>query len=349
MEAHPPQWRKGRGAQINTANPYHQLRYDPDPDPEHELRTEYIEVHPKTILNPVKSPDIPAEWGMNPYQGCEHGCVYCYARNTHPYWGYSAGIDFEQKIMVKPSAPRLLAEVLRKPSWQVAPIMLAGNTDIYQPAEAKFQITRQLLEVLWKYRHPVGLITKNSLIIRDLDVIGRLASEGLCHASISITTLDEKLRRLLEPRTATIEQRFKAVAALTSVGVPVNVMIAPIIPGLTDHEILPIAARAAEAGAIRIGYTVVRLNDDVATIFEDWARKTYPDRADRILNRIRDVRNGNLGEKRFGKRHRGEGEIAAVIDQQFDLARRKFFADRKWPDYNLSLHEQYKTGQLKLF
>lgn len=349
MEERPDQYRKGRGAQINPPNPYHNLRYDEIPDPEKELRTEYIEVHPKSILNKVTSPDIPGDYSMNPYQGCEHGCVYCYARNTHPYWGYSAGLDFEQKVLIKKNAAELLEAEIRKKTWNATPILLAGNTDIYQPAERQYRITRAILEVLWRYKHPAGLITKNSLVLRDLDILAPMAEQRLVHVSISLTTLNEDLRRMLEPRTSSVAQRLKAVESLSAAGVPVNVMLSPIIPGLTDHEILPMAKAAADHGALSFGHSVVRLNGDVAAIFEDWIRKNMPDRADRVLNRIRDCHGGNLNESRFGKRMRGEGEIANVIHNQAKLAKKQYFAGKEWPEYNLELHEQAKNPQLRLF
>lgn len=346
-----PAFRTGRGAQRNTANPYHHLRYDELPDPEDELRTEFIPTHPKTILNKITSPDLGNGYGLNPYQGCEHGCVYCFARPTHTYWGYSAGLDFEQKVLYKEAAPRLLKEALLKPGYAPMPIMLSGNTDAYQPAERKFGITRRCLEVLAELRHPVGIISKNSLVVRDLDLLADMATDNLAHVCLSITTLDEDVRRLLEPRTATAEQRFRALKALSKAGVPVAVNIAPIIPGLTDHELLKIAARARDAGARKIGYSVVRLNDDVATIFTDWVHQAFPDRADRILNRIRDCRGGELGEKRFGVRHRGEGEIAAMIGRQFNLARKLYFPPGKfeWPAYDFSHFEARRRPQLSLF
>jgi DNA repair photolyase len=345
---------KGRGAQINPANPYNRIIYDKDPLPQEEMegaqiRTEYIEVHPKTILNKVDSPDIGLSWSLNPYQGCEHGCVYCYARNTHTYWGYSAGLEFEQKILVKKKAAHLLEEQLRKPKWQPLPIMLAGNTDCYQPAESRFEITREILQVLWKYRHPVGLITKNSLVLRDLDILKKMAKERLVKVSISVTTLQEDLRRFLEPRTASVNSRLKTIKALAENGIPVNVMLAPIIPGLNDHEIMDMAGTVSEAGALSIAYTVVRLNGDVAEIFEDWIRKNMPDRADRVLNRIRDCHGGKLNDSRFGTRMSGEGKIAEMIAQQFQLAKRRFFHDKKMPPYNLDLYGQFKNPQLDLF
>ena len=342
-------YQKGRGAQINPTSKYEAFVYDNTSDIEAEFPTEYIEVHPKTILNKVDSPDIGFSFSLNPYQGCEHGCVYCYARNTHPYWGYSAGMDFERKILIKKDAPKILADTIKKKSWKTVPLMLAGNTDIYQPAEKEYELTRQILEVCWKYRYPVGLITKNSMVLRDLDILQQLASEQLTHVSISLTTLQEDLRRMLEPRTASVQQRLRAIRELSAAGIPVNVMLAPIIPGLTDHEILPMAKAVAEAGAISIGYTLVRLNGDIGMIFGDWIKKALPDRAERVLNRIRDCRGGNLHEHRFHKRMRGEGEIAEMVSRQFKLARKLYFKDAQWPGYNLDLHAQYKDGQLSLF
>jgi DNA repair photolyase len=339
---------KGRGAQINPSNPYHHLDYG-EKIGEEPVRTQYIKVYPKSILNKVDSPDIGMAWSMNPYQGCEHGCVYCYARNTHNYWGYSAGLDFEQKILVKEDAPKLLEEKLKQKNWAPMPIMLSGNTDCYQPAELKFGITRAILQVLKKYKHPVGIITKNSLILRDLDIIKPMAAENLLRVSVSLTTLDEDTRRFLEPRTTTIKQRLATIRQLVDAGVSVNVMLAPIIPGLTDHEILPMAEQVSSLGASSIAYTLVRLNGDVGAIFEDWARRVIPDRADRILNRIKDCRGGTLEEKRFGIRMRGEGKIAEMVAMQFKLAKERFFKDKPKFQYNLDAYKQLKNPQLKLF
>lgn len=349
---------KGRGAQINPASKYEKVVRSAEPldwalvESEWEsgtLKTQFLETHPKTILNKVPSADIPMEWSMNPYQGCEHGCIYCYARNTHPYWGYSAGLDFERKILVKKNAAQLLEEELKKKNWKAAPVMFAGNTDIYQPAERKFGITRACLEVFWKYRHPVGLITKNSLVLRDLDLLEKLASENLCHVAISITTLQDELRQYLEPRTASIAQRLRTVETLSKANIPVFVMMAPVIPGLNDHEILPLVKEVAERGALGVGHGIVRLNGDVAVIFEDWIRKTMPDRADRVLNRIRDTHGGQLFDHRVSTRMRGEGEIAEIIHRQFKVAKEKYLKDRKMPAFNLDLHEQFKSPQLRLF
>ena len=345
---------QGRGAQINTSNRFHANEYDVDPrqsvrDERDLLRTEYIEVYPKTILNKVDSPDIGMAWSMNPYQGCEHGCIYCYARNTHNYWGYSAGLDFERKILVKKSAPKLLEQKLKSKNWEPIPIMLAGNTDCYQPAEQEFRITRQILKVLWKYRHPVGLITKNSLITRDLDILTEMAKHQLAKVSISLTTLDEDVRRLLEPRTASVKKRLQTIKTLVNHGISVNVMLAPIIPGINDHEILEMAKTVSELGARSIAYTMVRLNGDVATIFEDWIMKTMPDRADKVLNKIRACHGGQLNDSRFGTRMTGEGKIAEIIKDQIKLARKLYFKDREKMQYNLELYWQIKDPQLRLF
>lgn len=345
---------KGRGAQINTPNPYDKLVYDEQPidwaaGEEAELRTEYINVHPKTMVNKVDSLDIPLDYSMNPYQGCEHGCVYCYARNTHPYWGYSAGLDFEQKILIKQDAAALLEKKLRSPRWEAAPIMLAGNTDCYQPIEQKLEITRSLLKIFWRYRHPVSIITKNKLILRDLDLLRPLAEQRLLRVAISVTTLDEDLRRMMEPRTASVKQRLRTIRELSEAGVPVTAMLAPIIPGLNEHEIFPLMEAVAEAGARSAGYTLVRLNGDIGRIFEDWIRKHLPDRADKVLNRIRETHDGSLEEKRWGKRMRGEGVYADMVSLQFKMARERYLKTRSLPDYNLELHRQYKSDQLSLF
>lgn len=344
---------KGRGAQINPPNPFDQLVYDENPlvhlDEDEKLQTEFIDVHPKSILNKVTSPDLPLDWSMNPYQGCEHGCVYCYARNTHTYWGYSAGTDFEQKILVKKNAAQLVEDKIRHPNWKAAPLMLAGNTDCYQPIEKKLEITRSVLEVLWKYRHPVSIITKNSLILRDLDLLTKLASHDLVHVSVSVTTLDEELRRVLEPRTASVQSRLYTIEKLSSHGVPVNVMFAPVIPSLNDHEVFKVAEWTSRLGARSIGYTTVRLNGDVALIFEDWIRKVFPDRADKVLNKIKSTHGGTLNDSRFGKRMSGEGNFAEIFRSQFRLAKKKYFEGRETPPYNLELHSQIKNPQMKLF
>lgn len=318
-------------------------------------KTKYVLTHPKTILNKITSPDVPGSWGLNPYQGCEHGCTYCFARPTHNYWGYSAGQDFEKVVLIKRNTVQLLEEAFAKTSWQAAPIMMSGNTDCYQPIERIEKLTRGVLELCWKYRHPIALITKNRLILRDLDLLTKLASERLVRVAVSVTTLDESLRRKLEPRTASAKQKIEVIKRLSEAGIPVSVMIAPVIPGLTDHEIPAIAKAVCAAGARSISYTIVRLNGDVAELFSDWARTHYPDRAERVLNRIKECHGGSLSDSRFGTRQRGEGVYAETIAHQIKLARHRYLPllDKEgrgvMPTFNTELFEKYRPGQQKLF
>jgi DNA repair photolyase len=275
--------------------------------------------------------------------------VYCYARNTHNYWGYSAGLDFETKILVKKNAAALVEEKIMGKNWKVSPIMLSGNTDCYQPIEKKLEITRQILEVMWKHRHPVSIITKNSLVLRDLDLLKKLAENSLVRVAISVTTLDEELRRKLEPRTASVHSRLFTIEKLAAQGIPVSVMFAPVIPGLNDTEVFKVAEYTAKLGASSLGYTVVRLNADIGLIFEDWIRKNLPARAEKVLKRIKEMHGGQLGDSRFGDRMRGEGEFASIIRSQVQLARRKYFEGKITPPFNLELFEQMKNPQLSLF
>ncbi|MBT8296024.1 MAG: PA0069 family radical SAM protein, partial [Gramella sp.] len=308
-----------------------------------------IETFPKTIVNKVASPDVGMDFSLNPYQGCEHGCIYCYARNSHEYWGYSAGLDFEKKILVKRNAVELLEKKLKSKSWQAKPIVLSGNTDCYQPIEKDLKITRSLLQTFLKYRHPVGMITKNSLIQRDIDILRELASDNLIHVNISITSLKEETRRILEPRTATIKKRLETVEKLAMANIPVSVMMAPIIPSINDHEILPLVKEISERGALGVGYTIVRLNGSIGEIFSDWIRKAMPDRANRVLHQIENIHGGSLNDSRFGTRMKGEGEFASHVKQQFRIAKRLYLKGREKPKLNCKLHEDYKDGQMKLF
>lgn len=353
------QYIKGRGAQINVHNRFFAesqemlddfLNYCAvEGDLTESNKTSFLEVFPKTIVNKVESPDVGMGYSMNVYQGCEHGCIYCFARNSHEYWGYSAGLDFERKIMVKKNAPELLEEKLQSKNWKAHTIVMSGNTDCYQPAERKFQITRKCLELFHKYRHPVAIITKNALITRDLDILSELAKDNLIAINISITSLSEKTRLLLEPRTATIQKRLETVKLLSEKGIPVNVMLAPIIPGINSHEILPLAKAAADYGALSIAYTVVRLNGAIGEIFTDWIRKAMPDCADKVLHQIAECHGGTLNDSRWGNRMKGEGELAQMIRSQILLARRKFFSGKEFPPLNTTLYDQYKGGQLQLF
>lgn len=347
---------KGRGAQIKPKNQYLKLEYVT----EHEegldeplitnASTRVFIEHPKKVLNRVDSPDLGFDSSMNPYQGCEHGCIYCYARNTHTYWGFNAGLDFESKIIAKPSAPELLKKELSKRNYVPKSIMLSGNTDCYQPLERKMRITRSMLEVLLKFKHPVSIITKNALILRDLDLLSEMATLNLVAVTLSITTLDEGLRRLMEPRTVSTKLRLETVRSLSAKGIPVNVNIAPIIPSVNSDEIPALLEASAMAGALSAHYTMVRLNGDVALIFEDWVRKNFTDRADKILNQIRSLHGGRLNDSRFGTRMRGEGEVAHAISQLFKISRKKYFEGRVFPDLDFSQfnNKQYKA-QLSLF
>ncbi|MEQ8425001.1 MAG: PA0069 family radical SAM protein [Cyclobacteriaceae bacterium] len=344
---------KGRGAQIKTDNKFLKAQYSTDHieglDEEFlgNPITQIFHETPKKIVNKVNSPDLHFGFSMNPYQGCEHGCIYCYARNTHEYYGFSAGLDFETKIIIKQNAPQLLEKHILQPSWHAVPIMLSGNTDCYQPQEKKFQITRRMLQVLLKYKHPVGIITKNSLIQRDIDLLKEMAIDRLMHVMISITTLNENLRRQMEPRTASAIKRLQTVEALTKAGIPVGVMNAPIIPGLNHHEIPNIMSAAADHGALTCGMTVVRLNGSTGKLFEDWLRKNFPDRFEKVWNQISELHGGNVNDSVFGRRMSGEGNIAGAIHQLYHVSKRKFFQDRKMPPLDLTKFR--KGGNLNLF
>jgi DNA repair photolyase len=344
---------KGRGAQIKTVNKF--------------LKAQYVEEHiegldeplltapatqvfyetSKTIVNKVTSPDLGMMYSSNPYQGCEHGCIYCYARNTHEYWGFSAGIDFESKIIVKKNAPQLLEKFLLHPTWQPVPISISGNTDCYQPLERKMEITREMLKVFARYRHPLGMITKNGLILRDLDLLKDLAQDNLVHVYISITTLDEKLRSVMEPRTASAIKRLKTIEVLAKAGIPVGVMNAPIIPGLNHHEIPQVLKAASEHGALSAGMTVVRLNGSIGKIFEDWLRKNFPDRFEKVWHQICEMHGGNVNDSQYGRRMTGEGNFAQVIHQLFRVSKKKYFSDRSMPPIDLTKFR--KGGNLSLF
>ena len=350
---------KGRGAQQNTSNKFSTYSYETRDDflefcrLEGETvdsnKTQYIPIFPKTIINKVTSPDVGMNYSMNMYQGCEHGCVYCYARNAHEFWGYSAGLDFERKILVKHDAPQLLEAKLKSKNWKACTIVLSGNTDCYQPAEQEFQLTRKCLEVFLKYRHPVGIITKNALILRDLDLLKELNEHGLIGVNISVTSLSEKTRRILEPRTTTIKKRLETIKVLSENGIPVNAMLAPIIPGINSHEILNLAKAVSDNGAVSMAFTVVRLNGAIGKIFTDWIKKTLPNKADKVLNQIMECHGGTLNDSRFGIRSKGEGKIASQIHDLVRLAKHTYFKNKKFPKLNTELHESYKDGQLKLF
>jgi DNA repair photolyase len=344
---------KGRGAQIKTENKFLKAQYVAehveglDEPLLSAPSTQVFQESAKKIVNKVTSPDLGMMYSMNPYQGCEHGCIYCYARNTHEYYGFSAGLDFESKIIVKKNAPQLLEKFLMHPEWQAVPISVSGNTDCYQPLERKFEITRNILKVFARYRHPLGMITKNGLITRDIDLLSDLAKDNLVHVYISITTLNEDLRRQMEPRTASGMKRLKTVEELAKAGIPVGVMNAPVIPGLNHHEIPQILKAASDHGALAAGMTVVRLNGSIGKIFEDWLRKNFPDRFEKVWNQICNMHGGNVNDSQFGRRMSGEGNFAEAIHQLFEVSRKKFLKDKKMPPIDVSKFR--KGGNLSLF
>ncbi|MCB0699272.1 MAG: PA0069 family radical SAM protein [Chitinophagales bacterium] len=346
---------KGRGAQFNPKNKYLVNEYVQEhvegiDDWEMEKReTEYIFDDSRTIVNKVTSPDVGMMFSANPYQGCEHGCIYCYARNSHEYWGYSAGVDFESRIVVKRNAPALLKKFFENKNWTPAPISLSGNTDCYQPIERRMRITRKMLEICLEYRNPVGVLTKNALVLRDLDILQELNKHNLVSVFSSITSLDEDLRRVLEPRTASYKSRLKVVEHLSKAGIPTGIMNAPIIPGLNDNHMHDVLKAASEAGAKRAGYTVVRLNGAIGPIFHDWLHKAFPDRAEKVWNLISDCHEGKVNDSRWGNRIVGDGKFAELIKTQFQLYCNKFGLNKESVPLNTHAFRRMKNGQLPLF
>lgn len=317
-----------RGAQGNPAGRFERFAVELDladlePEDRPDPRTEFYRDTTKSILSFNDSPDIPITAMVNPYRGCEHGCIYCYARPYHEYLGLSAGIDFESRIFVKADAPALLREALMANSWTPQVIGLSGVTDPYQPVERRLKLTRGCLEVLAEFRNPTALITKNHLVTRDIDVLRPLADVDAVQVFLSITTLDDALAKTMEPRASRPALRLDAVRQLREAGIQVGVMVAPIIPGLTDHEVPVILDAAAAAGAMTAGHNVVRLPHGVKDLFSQWLEVHFPDRKDKVLNRLRSMRDGKLNDSAFGSRMRGDGPFADSIHQMFDLHRRR--------------------------
>jgi len=317
------QYLAGRGAQFNTKNKFlknQQTKEHIEGIDDWEIPnagTQYLEQQVKSIVNKVESPDLSLMYSMNPYAGCEHGCIYCYARNVHEYWGYSAGLDFERKIIVKMNAPEMLRKFLMNKKWEPNPIMLSGNTDCYQPAEQKYRLTRRLLEVCNEFNQPVGILTKNSWIIKDKDVLQEMAKKKLVTAMVSITSFNDELRRIMEPRTTTAKQRLKVIEELSSAGIRMGIMMGPMIPGLNEHEMQRIMKAAKDAGAKFTAYTFIRLNGAIKFLFHDWLYKNFPDRADKVWHMIEGGHNGQVNDTRWGIRMRGEGSIAEMVNMQY--------------------------------
>jgi DNA repair photolyase len=324
----------GRGTQQNPINRFETMHVEADPDAGIEPGVEappgtvFYRDSSRNVLAENESPDVGFRFSLNPYRGCEHGCIYCYARPSHEYLGFNAGLDFERRIVIKEDAPELLRATLAKRSWQPQVIALSGNTDCYQPVERRLRLTRRCLEVLAEFRNPVAVITKSSLVARDADVLARLAAHRGAAVTLSITTLDPDLARRMEPRAATPERRLGAIEALAAAGVPVSVNVAPIVPGLNDNEIPRILEAAAAAGARGAGWILLRLASPTDALFIDWLERNFPERREKVLNRIRETRDGRLSDSKFGRRMRGEGEYARQIGALFAAtARRHGLAD----------------------
>lgn len=351
---------RGRGAQTNPPNRFATVRCEPDLEQlldEEDIaaaladqRVEYLPDASQSIVSENDSPDVPFRYSVNPYRGCQHGCSYCYARPTHEYLGLSAGIDFERKILVKHRAAELFRQFLARPGWDAQLVAFSGVTDCYQPAERQFRLTRACLEVALACRQPVGIITKNALVLRDLDLLQPMAAQRLVHVYLSLTTLDAGLARSMEPRTSTPAARLRAIRALAAAGIPVGVMVAPVIPGLNDCEIPALLEAAAEAGAQAAAYVLLRLPQTVRPVFLDWLERTLPDSRERIVGLIRATRGGELNDAAFGRRMRGRGPIAEQIAQLFGTFARRYGLARGLAACDSSRFAPPQLGgQLRLF
>jgi DNA repair photolyase len=345
---------RGRGSASNPKNRFETIERVPDaPEESDEAsspQTQFLVDSSKSIIAYNDSPDVGFDASVNPYRGCEHGCVYCYARPTHEYLGFSSGLDFETKIMVKEDAPELLRKEFCKSKWKPQVLGMSGVTDCYQPVEKTKQITRRCLEVCLEFRNPVVIITKNYLVTRDVDILSELARFDCIGVTISVTTLDHKLSSLLEPRASRPARRLAAIKRLADAGIPVGYLQAPMIPGLTDFEAPGIAVAAAKAGATFGGYVALRLPFAVKSLFEQWLEQHYPDRKDKVLNRVRAIRGGKLNDPNFNSRMRGEGIFAEQMNELFQLAKRKAGITRRWPEFSTEhFRRPSNSPQLGLF
>ncbi|HEY0557843.1 MAG TPA: PA0069 family radical SAM protein [Thermoanaerobaculia bacterium] len=343
---------KGRGAIGNPLNRFETLVIERDeevPAPE-RVETELLRDTSRSVIAYNDSPDVGFNASVNPYRGCEHGCVYCYARPFHEYLGFSAGLDFESRILVKEDAPELLRKELSAAKWTPQTLAMSGVTDCYQPAERRLEITRRCLQVLAEFRNPVAVITKNELVTRDIDVLQELAAHQAAVVVLSITTLDPEVARRMEPRASHPRDRLKAIERLAAAGIPVGVNVAPVVPAITDHEMPKILEAAANAGATRAGYTVMRLPGAVAGLFEKWLEEHFPDRKDKVLNRVRELRGGQLYDARFGSRMKGEGLFAEQIRVTFQTFKRRYGLDQPFPELSTAAFRvPGKVEQLGLF
>ena len=345
------------GSEIHPANRFDRVRLEPDleySDGEEDLGgppVEYLLDASRSVVAENSSPDVGFRFGVNPYRGCLHGCSYCFARPGHEFLGYDAGLDFETKIVVKHDAPRLLREFLSKPSWKCEPIALSGVTDCYQPVERRLRLTRGCLEVCAEFRQPVSIITKNALVLRDLDILADMAKDRLAEVSVSVTTLDPELAREMEPKTSTPEARLRAIGQLSAAGVPVRVMVAPVVPGLTDHEIPGILKAAGQAGAKDAHYVLLRLPLSVEPVFLEWLRRARPTNANKVESLIRQTRGGKLYQSEWRKRQLGTGTIAEQIGALFATFARRYGLDAGLPPLDVTAFRRpgRQCGQLSLF
>jgi DNA repair photolyase len=350
---------KGRGAQTNPQNRFERLSLDLS-NPGYDFNTdeEFFEIQPRTVfykdesksvISKNDSEDLFFDYSFNPYRGCEHGCIYCYARPSHEFIGFSSGLDFETKIMIKEKAPQLLEEQFKKANYKPDVIVFSGNTDCYQPVERKLEITRKALQVCLEYRNPVSLITKNALILRDIDILKEMAGLNLLSVMLSVATMDKVLANKMEPRTSTPERRFKVVKELAGYKIPVGVNLAPVIPGLTDNEIPGILKMAADCGALFAGYILLRLPYSVKDLFVDWIKHHLPGRANKVINSIKSTHNGKLNESGFGKRFTGQGELASTINDLFSISCKKYNLNRQRINLTNELFRRNSKSQLELF
>ncbi|RIK87552.1 MAG: radical SAM protein [Hyphomicrobiales bacterium] len=321
--------RRGRGAGVNPSGRYEPVSrhvFDDGWSSIEELppfKTQVQVERPRTIITRNDSPDIGFDRSINPYRGCEHGCVYCFARPTHAYMGLSPGLDFESRLFAKPDAPRLLERELARPGYEPKTVAIGTNTDPYQPVERQWRIMREVLEVLEAHNHPVGIVTKSALVVRDIDILSRMAEKGLAKVALSVTTLDRTLARTMEPRAATPPKRLEAMRILAEAGIPVSVMLGPVVPALNDQEIERILESAQAAGAREAGYIILRLPLEVAPIFKDWLLRHYPDRYRHVMSLIRSMRGGKDYDAEWGKRMKGAGPYAWQIGRRFEIAARR--------------------------
>jgi DNA repair photolyase len=344
---------RGRGSASNPKNRFESIETVPEPPQDSDAisspHTEFFPDRSRSIIAYNDSPDVGFDASINPYRGCEHGCVYCYARPTHEYLGFSSGLDFETKIMVKEDAPELLRKELSSRNWTPQLVALSGNTDCYQPVEKTKQLTRRCLEIFLEFRNPVVIITKNFLVTRDVDILAELARYDCVGVTVSLTTLDHKLSSLLEPRASRPARRLAAIERLAEAGVPVGYLQAPMIPGLTDAEAPAIGAAAAKAGATFSGYVALRLPFAVKSLFEDWLEQNYPEKKNKVLGRVREIRGGKLNDPNFTSRMRGQGIYAEQMAKLFQLARKKSGITERWPKLTIEHFQRPGIDQLRLF